>query len=96
MTAYNVEAYTAPVTDGNFDALRDVIDDIPGTILIEDPDEPLLVFPVDANSWKEAYALVDGLLRLAGIEPLKGRITLEDDDCCGVDDGSDWRRLATL
>jgi hypothetical protein len=97
MTAYNVEAITAPVRDGDFDKLRDAIDVIPGTILVEDPDEPTLILPVDADNPRSAHRLVDGLLKLAGVEPLKGRITKSDDadDDWAVLDQSEWRGLAT-
>jgi hypothetical protein len=96
MTAYNVKAITAPVKDGDFDKLRDAIDVIPGTILVEDPDEPMLIFPVDADNPRSAHKLVDGLLKLAGVEPLKGHITKNDDgdDDCTVRDESEWRGLA--
>jgi hypothetical protein len=70
MTAYNVEAITAPVRNGDFDKLRDTIDVIPGTILVEDPDEPTLIFPVDADNPREAHT---GLLTAFSNSPVLNR-----------------------
>lgn len=97
MTGYNVEAITAPVTDGDFDKLRDAIDVIPGTILVEDPEKPLLIFPVDTENPGSAYRIVDRFLKIVGVEPLKGRITESDaaDDECAVCEELEWPRLAT-
>ncbi|OBF79873.1 hypothetical protein A5791_10335 [Mycobacterium sp. 852002-51163_SCH5372311] len=99
MNAYNVEAILGPVADeGSWDEIRDLIDVIPGTILVEDPDAPLLIFPVDARDDYAAFSLVDGFLRLRGVEPLKGRICLvengsdEEDDCSA---GANWDNLVT-
>lgn len=42
MNAYNVEAYLSAIADeGDWDELRELIDVIPGTIFVEDPDAPL-------------------------------------------------------
>lgn len=97
MASYNVEAITGPVTDGDFDKLRDAIDVIPGTILVEDPNEPMLICPVDADNPRNAHRLVDGFLKLADVAPIKGRITQSDDadDECTVCDESEWHRLAS-
>ncbi|BAN32010.1 hypothetical protein MAHJHV53_44100 [Mycobacterium avium subsp. hominissuis] len=102
MNAYNVEAILRPIADDNrWDEIRDLIDIIPGTILIEDPDGPLLIFPVDAPDDYAAFCLVNGVLQLRGVKPLKGRICLienvddeddEDDDCSAK---ADWETLVT-
>ncbi len=100
MKAYNVEAFMAPVsTDEEWDGLRDLIDVIPGTILIEDPDEPLIIFPVDARDEYAAFSLVDGFLRLRGAEPERGRICLVDDHDDDHDDdcitNAEWENLVS-
>jgi hypothetical protein len=95
MNAYNVEAIMAPIADEHsWDDLRDLIDVIPGTILIEDPDGPLFIFPVDADSWRAAFKLVDGLLKVRGVRPLLGRVC-EDDHPSGDDCSSkaEWKDL---
>ena len=100
MNAYNVEAILRPIADDeSWDEVRDLIDVIPGTLLVEDPDGPLLIFPVDARDDYAAFSLVDGFLRLRGVEPLKGRICLienakddKDDDCSA---NTNWETLVT-
>lgn len=96
MNAYNVEAVMAPIADDKWDDLRELIDVFPGTILIEDPEEPMLIIPVDAASDTAAFNLVDGLLRLRNSVPVRGRICLiengdDDDDDCRAK--ADWQQL---
>ena len=95
-----MEAILSPIADDEgWEEARDLIDVIPGTILVEDPDEPLLIFPVDARDDYAAFSLVDGFLRLRGVEPLKGRICLiengdaDDEDDCSVN--ANWENLVT-
>lgn len=90
MTEFTVEATTQAVTDGDWSRLRSVIDLVPGTLLIEDAEEPMLVFPVQAESQGKAYLFVDGILKLVGLEPVTGRISeaevdVEDDHTNGTD-----------
>ncbi|MDZ7929419.1 MAG: hypothetical protein U5N21_04850 [Rhodococcus sp. (in: high G+C Gram-positive bacteria)] len=80
MSTYDVEVVAAPIENGDWSALRQVTDLVPGALLIEDPVEPMLVLPVDADSQGRAFLFVDGILKLVGIEPLKGSITLAEDD----------------
>lgn len=95
MPSYNVEAIMAPVVNDEWDQLRDLIDVIPGTILVEDPDAPLLVFPVDdVEDGDKAFDLVNGYLTLRGVQPLKGRICLDIEDDCGSRK-SDWEQLVS-
>lgn len=100
MKAYNVEAVMAPIADDNWDELRELIDVIPGTLLVEDPDAPLIIFPVDARDDYAAFSLVDGFLRLRGVLPERGRVCLidEDDQDDAHDDCSrnaDWDHLVS-
>lgn len=99
MKAYNVEALLPPIaSDNDWDEIRDLIDVIPGTLLVEDPEAPMFIFPVDARDDYAAFSLVDGFLRLRGVEPVRGRICLveddevnEDHDDCKAD--RDWDHL---
>lgn len=86
MTEFTVEATTRAVTDGDWSRLRSVIDLVPGTLLIEDAEEPMLVFPVQAESQGRAFLFVDGILKLVGLEPVSGRIGEAEID---VDDDAD-------
>ena len=78
---YTVEETTAPVTGGEWDGLRHVLDLVPGAMLIEDPEEPLLIVPVEADEPAKALLFVDGLAKLLGIELRTGRFcpTPQDD-----------------
>ena len=85
MTEFTVEATTQAVTDGDWSRLRSIIDLVPGTLLIEDAEEPTLIFPVQADSQAKAFLFVDGILKLVGLQPLTGSISeadvdVEDDD----------------
>lgn len=87
--------------ESDWDDLRDLIDIIPGTILIEDPDAPLLIFPVDAPDDYAAFSLIDGVLRLRGFQPERGRIykiKSGDHSVDHVDDctsNAEWKRLVS-
>jgi hypothetical protein len=50
MRSYTVEVTTAPVPDGDFSTYYHAIDAVPGTVVIEDAEVPLLIVPVDATS----------------------------------------------
>lgn len=87
--------------ESDWDELRELIEIIPGTILVEDPDAPLLIFPVDAPDDYAAFSLVDGVLRLRGVQPERGRICEIEcsehgdehrDDCTS---NSDWKHLVS-
>lgn len=92
MKSYTVEVTTAPAVDGDFSAYHRVIDAVPGTLLIEDAESPMLIVPVDADSPMKAAQFVDGLAKLVNIEPISGTIyptptadfDLDDDDTTGV------------
>lgn len=67
MRNYTVEVTTEPVVDGRWESLRRAIDVVPGTVLLEDPDEPILMVPVAARTPVAAAQFVDGLAKLLGI-----------------------------
>lgn len=81
MTAFTVEATTGPVRDEDgWFPLRRITDLIPGTILIEDADEPVLILPVSASSTGRAALFVDGVLKMLGIELIGASIEQAEDD----------------
>ena len=71
---FTVEVVTAAVTDGDWSCLRRLLDVVPGTLLLEDPDEPTLIFPVDAVSPSRAFLFVEGVTKLADVTVLSSRI----------------------
>lgn len=91
MSDFTVEATTAAVTDGDWSLLRSVTDLVPGTFLIEDPQAPVLVLPVQADSPSKAALFVEGILRLADLELVSGTIepAPEPDFESASDDGDD-------
>jgi hypothetical protein len=90
---YTVEAATLPVVDeGGWEILRRVLDTVPGTILVEDPQRPTLVFAVDESSPARAMAFVEGVSKLMGFSLTGGVVgPVPDDDypadLFGADDG---------
>jgi hypothetical protein len=82
MTTFTVEAITKPVYDeAGWFPLRRVTDLVPGTLLIEDAEVPMLILPVNASSPSRAALFVEGVLKVVGIEFVSGTIRpVEDDD----------------
>ena len=81
MMTFTVEAVTKPVHDeSGWFPLRRVTDLVPGTLLIEDPDEPMLVLPVNASSPSRAALFVEGVLQVVGVEFVSGTIRRVADD----------------
>ncbi|OFJ52565.1 hypothetical protein [Mycolicibacterium grossiae] len=81
MTLFTVEAITKPVYDeSGWLPLRRITDLVPGTILLEDGDEPMLVIPVVASSPTRAALFVEGILKLVEVEFVSGAIRLADDE----------------
>lgn len=75
MSYFTVEAVTAPVADeAGWDTLRSLLDTVPGTVLIEDADEPMLIFCVDAASPLRAIQFVEGIRKIADIEIIRGEV----------------------
>lgn len=81
MTLFTVEAVTKPVHDeAGWLPLRRITDLVPGTVLIEDGDEPMLVLPVVSSSATRAALFVEGILKLVGVEFVSGSMRPSDDD----------------
>ena len=75
MTDWTVEVTTTAVTsDEGWLPLRRVLDTVPGTILLEDAEEPTLIFPVTADSPMKAGMFVDGVAKLLDLTLLNGKI----------------------
>lgn len=74
MNDYAVQVTLAPVLDGDWGLLRSVLDTVPGTVLIEDPETPWLSIPVEAKDPMRAAAFVDGLSKLKGLTIVSGSI----------------------
>ncbi|WP_326566056.1 hypothetical protein [Mycobacterium sp. 3-98] len=81
MTTFTIEAITKPVHDETgWLPLRRVTDLVPGTLLIEDADEPMLILPVTASSPGRAALFVEGVLKVVGVEFVSGAIHHVEDD----------------
>lgn len=81
MTTFTIEAITKPVHDeAGWLPLRRVTDMVPGTLLIEDGDEPMLILPVTASSPGRAAMFVEGVLKVVGVEFVSGAIQQVEDD----------------
>lgn len=88
MQNYTVEVTTEPVVDGHWEPLRQAIDAVPGTVLLEDPDEPVLMVPVDARTPLKAAQFVDGLAKLLGIRIRAGSVYPTPDLDADLNEGS--------
>lgn len=75
MNSYMVEVTLAAVTDGQWSELRRMTDVVPGTFLIEDAEQPVLVLPVEAESHRNAPLVVQGVVLVAGLNSLSGTVS---------------------
>lgn len=73
MTDFTVETVMAPVVNDDWSTLRSMTDVVPGTLLLEDSQEPTLIFPVEADTLSQAAALVQGVASVAGLSIKWGR-----------------------
>jgi hypothetical protein len=96
MPLFTVEVTLTPVTDDDWSLLRSVTDAVPGTILLEDPEAPRLMIPVEAESPLKAATFVDGVSQVIGFEVLNGTIFEPDDDFDVPDDGEDESPATTV
>ena len=75
MSLFTVEVVTAAApTETAMEQLRRFLDLVPGTVLIEDPVEPHLMFPIEAATSFEAVRFVDGLAKIADLTIASGRV----------------------
>jgi hypothetical protein len=74
MTEFTVEVTARAVEQGSFSALRRALETVPGTILLEDAESPVLLFPVQAPNAMQAARFVGGVAKLLGLEFAEGRI----------------------
>lgn len=96
MQSYTVEVTTEPVVDDRWEPLRQAIDAVPGTVLLEDPDEPILMVPVDALTPLRAAQFVDGLAKLLDIHIRTGSIYPTPDLDADLDEDSESEDRVTL
>ncbi len=74
MIDYTVEVVTVPVVNDDWSLIYRALDDIPGAVLLADPTEPTLMFPVSAESAFKAVQLIDGLATLIGLQIKCGKV----------------------
>lgn len=90
MNKYMVEVTLEAVENDDWVGLRRVTDIVPGTILIEDAEEPVLILPVDAESGSRAAVFVEGVASIVGLTIIHGHIgDAPDDDFDPVDHEGD-------
>lgn len=77
-TPYTVEMVASPVLDDDWDRYYDLLDLFPGTILIQDPVEPSLIFSLETEHDDTAYSFVRLIVSLMGIHHTKICVTLAD------------------
>lgn len=71
---FTVEVTTAPPVNGDWSELRDLMDQVPGTLLIEDLEEPVVQFPISGYTDLLALSEVRSLVVSMGIEYTSLRI----------------------
>lgn len=72
MKLWAVEATLSPVPCKDWSVLRRMTDVVPGTLLIEDPAMPVLIFPVEAETSQSAAVFIEGVASIAGLTILSG------------------------
>lgn len=68
MKNFTLEVTTPPVVNDDWSALVRILDIVPGSALMEDPDRPTILLDVDADSHRKAFMFVLGLAELVGLE----------------------------
>jgi hypothetical protein len=74
VTNFTVETVMAPIRKADWGQLRRVTDLLPGTILLEDPEEPMLVIPMDVPTQQAAAIFAQGVMTVLGLEIKWGRV----------------------
>ena len=98
MSLFTVEVVTAAApTETAMEQLRRFLDLVPGTVLIEDPVEPHLMFPIEAATPFEAVRFVDGLAKIADLTIGSGRVYETPYEEFGITDkdGDDTTEVVT-
>lgn len=90
MKEFTVEVVTKPVVADDWSTLRSITDIIPGTLLIEDAQEPTLVIPVEAETLQSAAVFVQGVMTVVGLDVQWGRAYRTEP--CDYDDSQDGRQ----
>lgn len=80
MMELSVEVTTAPVGDDGWTCLREVLEAVPGSLLIEDAKAPVVILPVTAPDATSASSFVQGLFSLKGLKIVQGKIGPAPDD----------------
>jgi len=75
VNTYTVEVTLTPVADDAWAVYRNVTDIVPGTILIEDPEFPVLILPVEAADPQQAAIFVQGIASIAGVQIVSGQVS---------------------
>lgn len=75
---YTVEMTTVPVLDDDWSRFYELLDMFPGTILLEDPIEPSLIFSVRGDQDEHVYSFVRLVATIAGITYTKISVALAD------------------
>jgi hypothetical protein len=75
MKWFTVEVTLTPVTNNDWALHMRAIDAVPGTLLIQDAEAPVLSFPVQEQEPLKAARFVEGVLNIVGLEAVSGEIT---------------------
>lgn len=87
---FTAEITTSPADNG-WAVHRRVLDNVPGSILLEDEQEPLLIIPVEAENPSDAAQFVSGLCLVMELTVVSGTVCLTPpvDDDIDIDFGDD-------
>lgn len=75
MSWYTVEVTLTSVSDDDWTRHLNVIDAVPGTILIQDHEAPTLTFPVESDEPFKAARFAEGILSFFELTALSGEIS---------------------
>ncbi len=73
MNEFTVEVVLKPVVNDDWSTLRSVTDVVPGTLLLEDAEQPTLILPVEAETLQTAAVFVQGIMTVIGLDIVWGR-----------------------
>lgn len=65
---FTIEAIMSPVVNDDWTDLHRALDVVPGSILMADPEAPVLVIPVTAESAQAAERFLHGLAQITGLD----------------------------